>query len=240
MKRSSSWALAACLAALPQGAFALDAHPEARLRGWFLEADGTIEGTDLGAVGFDEPQGAFELGAGLRLGERHHLDVDYLRLDREESARATVSILGILRVESDVSIDVDAHVLRVHYGYEVVDHPWIVLEPFLDLAWVSEETTIVDEFTGDVSRSDESIVLPLPGGEVRIAPRFPLQGRARLSGMATGDGSLLDIEVGIEGVLAFAFAGAGYRHSHFVLDQGGSDSVDVDLDGFFVEGGVRF
>jgi hypothetical protein len=240
MMRSRSFALAACLAAGPSSVWALEVHPEARLRGWFLEADGTVEGTDIGAVGFDELEGAFELGAGLRLGERHHLDVDYLHLDREESARATVSILGIIRFDSDVSIDVRAHALRAHYGYEIFDHPWIVLEPFLELAWVSEDTEIVDELTGDVSRSDESVVFPLPGGEIRIAPTFPLQGRARVSGMATGDGSFFDVEAGIEGVLAFAVAGAGYRYSHFVLEQGGEDSFDVDLDGFYVEGGIRF
>ena len=235
-----SLALAACLAAAPNGAAAFDLHPEARLRGWFLEVDGEIEGTDVGAVGFDEPKGALEVGGGLRLGDRHHLALDYLRLDREESERATVSILGILRFDSDVSIDVDAHLLRAHYGYELVDHPWITLEPFLELAWISEETKIVDEFTGDVAESDESVVLPLPGGELRIAPNFPLQGRARLSGMATGDGSLIDVETGLEAVLGFAFAGAGYRHMHFVLEQSGEDSADVDLDGFYVEGGVRF
>ena len=233
-----SLALAACLATVPGAALAFEVHPEARVGDWFLAADGTIEGTDLGVVGFDDAAGALEVGGGVRLGERHHLAVDYLRFDRKESAIATVSILDLIRFESEVSIDVDAHLLRAHYGYELVDHPWVVLEPFLELAWLDEETKIVDEFTGDTSESDESVVFPLPGGEVRVAPRFPVQGRGRLSGMATGEGSLVDVEAGVEGVLGFAFAGAGYRYSHLELDQGGD--VDVDLDGFYVEGGVRF
>lgn len=241
MTRPPSLALAACLATVPGTSLALDVHPEARVRGWFVEVDGSIEGTDLGAVGFDDPKGALELGAGVRLGERHHLGIDYLRLGREEAERATVSILGLLRFETDVAIDVDAHVVRAHYGYELVDHPWISVEPFLDLAVIREDTEIVDEFSGDVSNSEETIVFPLPGAEARIAPSFPLQGRVRLSGMATGEGSLLDVETGLEGALGFVFAGAGYRHTQFILDRSDDvDSVDVDLDGFYVEGGVRF
>src|SRR5205085_837374 len=90
---------------------------ELAARGWFMAATGTANGTDLAKLGFDDAKGAPEFRGELVLADRHHLGITYLRIRREESAVVSGTILGIIRFDDPVDLDVSVDDVRGHYGY---------------------------------------------------------------------------------------------------------------------------
>ena len=220
------------------GARGLDLRPEAAAHGWFFGAEGKIEDTDLGAIGFSEIEPQPEIRGGVIVAGRHHVGASYLRIRREEQGTVTALVLGILQVEDDVAMDLAVDSVRAHYGYSVVANPTIDVEPFVELGYLREETDIVDRTAGLESRSEDSGIFPLFGVALVLGPESPIRPRVRAAGIATGQGHLVDVEGGVEARLGPAFAGLGYRHVDFLLR--GDGDADVDLDGFYLEGGVKF
>ncbi len=230
----------AMMLSLPAAAIALDVHPSLSASGWFFSVDGTIEGSDLGALGFDRSKGQPEIVGGLALG-RHHLEVTYLRVRRAEEGTASGQILGVFQTNDQVSVDLAVDYVRGHYGYSLVSNPTIDVEPFLEVGYLHEVTDIVDQTAGQSTRSDESSVFPLPGLGLRLFPSFPVHLQARGTGIGTGSGHLIDVQGGLEGGFQWLFGGLGYRYVDFLLDDNVGERVaDVQLKGVYVQGGVRF
>jgi hypothetical protein len=239
--RAAALGLAVLLAAANASAFGVEG--ELGARGWFLSADGTANGTDLAALGFDDAKGAPEFRGQLLLGDRHHLGVSYLRIRREESATATATILGVLRFNDPVSLDLSVDDVRFHYGYSLRPHRWLEVQPFLEIAYLHGEVTTTETLLSQTSHEEDSIVLPMPGLEVVIAPEFPVHLIGRAEGMGVGKGHLVDVEGGAEAVYSLFFAGVGYRHADLVVNEEGSNGgelADARLKGLYVEGGLRF
>ncbi len=236
MRMFLACALGAAL--LPSRASALDVSGDILFRGWFFGATGTVDRTDLASLDFDKAKGQPEFQGGLVLGERHHLGISYLRIRREEEGLATGTILGILRFRDDVSLDLSVDYVRGHYGYSLLANSWVDVQPFLELAYLREETTLVDHTFSQTSHQEDSAVFPLPGAELVFARSFPVHLRARAEGIGTGQGHLVDVEGGAEGAWGIFFAGVGYRYLDFVVDR--HDVADVRLKGVYAEGGVRF
>ena len=237
--RAAELMIAALLAASDASAFSVAG--ELAARGWFMSATGTADGTDLAKLGFDDAKGAPEFRGELVLAERHHLGITYLRIRRDESAVVSGTILGIIRFDDPVDLDVSIDDVRGHYGYSVLASRWLDLQPFLELAYLHGEVTTKDLFT--TSHADKSIVLPMPGLELVVAPAFPVHLKARAEGMGVGQGHLVDVQGGAEAQYAFFFAGLGYRHADLVVNEGGTngrDLADARLKGLYVEGGWRF
>jgi len=224
-------------------ASALSVQGDLGARGWFLSADGTANGTDLAALGFDDAKGAPEFRGDLVLGERHHLGASYLRIRRDESAVATATILGVLRFNDPVSLDLSVDDVRFHYGYGFRVHHWLEVQPFLEIAYLRGDVTTTETLLGQTSHEEDSIVLPMPGLEVVIAPAFPIHLKGRAEGMGVGRGHLLDVQGGAEAAYAFFFGGFGYRYADLEVNEKGSsggDLADLRLKGLYVEGGLRF
>jgi hypothetical protein len=233
--------LGVVLAAANASAFSVQGDLAAR--GWFLSADGTANGTDVAALGFDDAKGAPEFRGRLLLGERHHLGVSYLRMRRDESAVATATILGVVRFDDPVRLDLSVDDVRFHYGYGLRPHRWLEVQPFLEVAYLHGEVTTTETLFGQTSHEEDSIVLPMPGLEVVIAPEFPVHLIGRAEGMAVGQGHLLDVQGGAEAAYAFFFAGLGYRYADLEVNEegnGGGDLADLRLKGLYLEGGLRF
>jgi hypothetical protein len=236
MKVASTLALAATL--VPGLAHALDVRGEVAARAWLFSAHGDVQDTDLDALGFDRAEGQPEFRVGAEIADRHHLNVSYLRIRREEEATATARILGILQVDDPVSVDISADYVRLHYGYSVLADSWLDLQPFLEIGVLRESSTVVDGLLGQRSEQDETIPFPIPGVAAQVAPGFPLHARAQVGGIATPQGHLIDVEGGAEAEVAHVFAGVGYRYADVSIDEG--DEADVRLKGLYLEGGLRF
>jgi hypothetical protein len=239
--KAAAFALGAALMASHASAFSVDG--DVAVRGWFVAATGTADRTDLATLGFDEAKGAPEFRGELVLGERHHLGVSYLRIRREENAVVTGTILGILRVDDPVDLDVSVDDVRGQYGYSVVASRWIDVQPFLELAYLRGDVTTFDGLLDRTTRAKDSIVLPMPGLELVVAPAFPVHLKARAEGMGVGKGHLIDVRGGAEAAYSVFFAGFGYRHADLLVNEGGSsggDLADARLHGLYVEGGWRF
>jgi len=227
--------LAAALA--PTWASALDVHPEVAARSWFVSAHGEVQRTDLDTLDFDRGEGQSEFRVGAQIGERHHLNVSYLRIRREEQGLATGSILGLIQFQDPLSIDVSADYVRMHYGYSIVHQPWFDVQPFLEVGVLHESTRVSEELLGQTSRQRETIPVPVPGIAAELAPEFPVHARAQVGGIAVPDGHLFDVEGAAEADVGFVFAAIGYRYADVVVD---TDAIDVNLKGLFLEGGLRF
>jgi hypothetical protein len=239
--RAVALVLGVALAASNASAFSVQGDLDAR--GWFLSADGTANGTDLQTLGFDDAKGVPEFRGRLVLGEWHHLGVSYLRIRRDESAVVTGTILGVIRFNDPVTLDLSVDDVRGHYGYSVLANRWLDVQPFLEIAYLRGEVTTTESALGRTSRVNDSIVFPMPGLEITIAPAFPVHLIGRAEGMAVGKGHLVDVQGGAEAAYSFFFAGLGYRHADLVVNRGGSnggDLADVRLKGLYVEGGLRF
>lgn len=237
---SRSLLVLAVTLSLSGAAQALEIHPSLFARGWFFSVEGTINGSDLGALGFDRIKGQPEIGGGLALG-RHHLEVSYLRVRRTEEGTASGEIFGFFQANDQVSVDLSVDYLRGHYGYSLVSNSMIDVEPFLEVGYLHEVTDIVDQTAGQSTRSNEAAVFPLPGLQLLVAPSYPVHLRARGTGIGTGDAHLIDVEGGLEGGFHGLFGGVGYRYVDFLFENSGGDKVaDVRLKGIFVAGGVRF
>lgn len=233
-------AVATAILTLPGLAGAIDLRPEVSGRGWFFSADGHIENTDLDALDFDEAKGQPEVRGGLTLNGRHRFGVSYLRVRREERGIARAVVLGILPLEDEVSIDLSVDDVRGHYGYRVFANRVASVEPFLEVSYLREETDIANATTGQSDHQEDATVFPLPGVEVVLAPSFPLRLRARVAGIGTGQGHLIDVEGGAEARVGFVFGGLGYRYVDFLVEDGDAEVADVTLTGLYLEGGLRF
>ena len=234
-------ALLAGALALPAPAVALDVGGHAAVRGWFFGVDGTIEeDTDLDALDFDDLKGQPEFFGGLRLGRRHHLSFAYLLVRRSEEGTAEGQVLGIVPVQDQVAIDLDVDYVRGGYGFSVLARDWIELRPFLEVAYLREETDIRNQSTGDRNRQEDSAVFPLPGAEVVVGAAFPVRLRGRAAGIGTGDGHLIDVEGGVEAGWRWVFGGLGYRYVDFRVEDSGGEVADVSADGLYLQGGLRF
>ena len=103
--------------------------------------------------------------------------------------------------------------------------------------------TTTETLLGQTSHEEDSIVLPMPGLEVVVAPEFPVHLKGRAEGMAVGQGHLLDVQGGAEAAYSAFFAGLGYRYADLEVDEEGNgdgDLADLRLKGLYVEGGLRF
>ena len=239
--RTTALVIAAVLTASNAPAFSVQG--ELAVRGWFISADGTADRTDLGALGFNDAKGAPEFRGGLVLGERHHLGVSYLRIRRNERAVVTGTILGILRFDDPTNLDISVDDVRAHYGYSVLANRWFDVQPFLEIAYLHGDVTTMESLFSRTSHANESIVFPMPGLELVVAPAFPVHLKASAEGMGVGKGHLVDVQGGAEAVYSLFFAGVGYRHADLVVNEEGSnggDLADARLKGLYVEGGLRF
>jgi hypothetical protein len=236
------WIVTLALAAAfsPATASALDVHGDFLARGWFFGATGEADRTDLKALGFDRAKGQPEFEGRLVVGERHHAGVSYLHIRRQEEGTVDGTILGILRFQDDVSLDLDVDYVRAHYGYSLLSDSWIDLQPFLELAYLHESTDLIDRTFGVTSHQKEDVVFPLPGVEVVVAPAFPVCLKAHAEGMGIPRGHLIDVVGGLEGQWGLFVAGVGYRYLKFVVDDHGQTVADVRLKGVYAEGGLRF
>jgi len=235
------WIVMLALAVLsPATASALEVHGDLLARGWFFGATGEADRTDLKALGFDHAKGQPEIEGRLVLGERHHVGVSYLHIRREEEGVVDGTILGILRFQDDVSLDLHVDYVRAHYGYSLLSDSWIDLQPFLELAYLHESTDLLDRTFGLTSRQKENVVFPLPGAEVVVAPAFPVHLKAHAEGMAISRGHIIDVAGGVEGVWGIFVAGVGYRYLKFVVNDNDRDVANVRLKGIYAEGGLRF
>ncbi len=225
----------------PAAAAALSVEVEGAARGWFFSANGTIQDTDIEALGFDGIRGQPELRGALVLNERFHFRGSYLRIRRSEEGTISGTILGILRFDNDVSMELQVDDVRGHLGYSVLTNDWIDVEPFVEVAYLREETTIVNRTFGQTSRQEENAVFPLPGLTFVIAPSSPLHVEVRAAGIGIDRGHLIDVVSGLEALYRFAFLGVGYRYVDFLFeDSDGVEQADAQLKGVYLEGGVRF
>jgi hypothetical protein len=233
--------LAAALPLWAAEASAFEVGGELAARAWFFSANGRVQSTDLDALGFDSLKGQPEFRGSLALGRRFHVGASYLRIRRSERGTISGTILGILQFDNDVSLDVEVDDIRGHFGYSVLASDWIDVEPFVEVSYLREDTTLVNHTLGQTSRQKDDIVFPLPGLGVVAAPNSPLHVQVRAEGMGIDRGHLIDVSGGIEGVYRFAFLGAGYRFVDFELkDSGDVEQADAQLKGLYVEGGWRF
>ncbi|MEA2626144.1 MAG: hypothetical protein QOD06_2189 [Candidatus Binatota bacterium] len=228
------------LVAFAVPAAAVDFQPELAARGWFFKADGDIEDTALEPLGFDELEGQLEVRGGLGIGEHHHVELSYTRLRRSEEGRVSAVILGLIRVEDEATLDLDVDYYRLHYGYRFAPASFVRIEPFVDVGFLDEHTLVVDRTTGESGGSDDFAVFPMLGAELVLGPGALVHPRLRVAGMGTGGGHLVDVEGGLEGVVGPVFGGLGYRNVDYRIEDQGRDVANVNLDGFYVEGGVRF
>ena len=237
-----SWRGAVVLAAVlwPYTAGAFDIGGSLVARGWFFGASGQADRTDLDPLGFDDAKGQPEIEGTLVLGGRHHLGVTYLHVRREEEGTTTGTILGILRFQDDVSLDLTVDYVRAHYGYSLISNAWLDLEPFLEAAYIHESTDLVDRTFGQRSRQKEDIGFPFPGAEVVIAPSLPVHLIGRAEGMGINRGHAIDVQGGAQAQWGMFMAGFGYRWMKFVVDHHDEAIADVRLKGFYAEGGLRF
>lgn len=238
MKGLATLALGAML--VPAVAAATDVGGGFAARAWFFSASGQTNGTDLDTLDFDAPQAQPEFRGDLVVNERHHLEASYLRIRRAERGVATGTILGLVRFDDPVDLDIAVDDVRLHYGYDVVDSPWFELEPFLEVAYVREQSTLDEFVLGQRTHQERSIVFPLPGVAMTSPGRYPVRFKARAEGMAISRGHLVDVEGGAEAALHYVFAGVGYRYVDATIEDGDREVADVRLKGIYVEGGIRF
>lgn len=225
----------------PTASSALQLRPEIAVRGWFLGGKGIVAGTDIAVLGFDHQKVEPEFRGGLGIGDRHHLEVSYLRIRRQEAGLVSGQILGIVRFQDQTSLDISVDDLRFRYGYTLFASDWLDLQPFIDLAYLQEESTTVEQMFNQTTHQSDSAVFPLPGLQVVVAPAFPVRLKGKAEGIGTGSEHLIDVEGGAELALGFAFAGIGYRHVNLLLqDRNDQDIAKVRLNGVYLEGGVRF
>jgi hypothetical protein len=233
-------ALIACVMLAPATARALEVHGDLVGRGWFFGATGEADRTDLEALGFDHAKGQPEVEGALVLGGRHHLGVSYLHVSRQEEGVVNGTILGVLRFQDDVSLDLTVHYVRAHYGYSLISNAWLDFQPFLEGAYLHESTDLVDHTLGQTSHQKQDVGFPLPGVEIVLAPSLPVRLTAHAEGMGISRGHLIDVVGGAEGEWGIFTAGVGYRWMKFVVHDNGSDAADVRLKGIYAEGGLRF
>ncbi|MGH7898925.1 MAG: hypothetical protein ACREQQ_13300 [Candidatus Binatia bacterium] len=239
MRLFSALTLAALV--FPAASSAVQLRPEVAVGGWFLEARGTVTGTDIESLGFDRQKVQPEFRGAVQIGDRHHLEVSYLRIRRQEEGVVSGFILGVLRFQDPVSLDIAIDDLRFRYGYSLLRGDWIEAEPFLEIGYVREESTTVEQALGQTSHQEESAVYPLPGLRIVFAPAFPVRLQASAAGIGTGSAHLIDVQGGAELAFGYGFAGVGYRHLDALFrDDDDQEVADVRLDGVYLEGGVRF
>lgn len=238
MKGLATLALGAML--VPPVASAADVDGVLAARAWFFSASGQTNGTDLDTLDFDAPKGQPEFRGELALNERHHLAASYLRIRRAERGVTSGTVLGVVRFDDPIDLDVSLDDVRARYGYDVVESEWFELEPFLEVAYVREESTLTELLLGQRTHQRQSIVFPLPGVAVASTDRYPVRIKASAEGMAIGRGHLIDVQGGAETAIRFAFAGVGYRYVDATIDDGDREVADVRLKGVYVEGGIRF
>ena len=231
------WMVVAAMLVSPEISPALEIGGHLVARGWFFGIDGNIEDTDLDALDFDDHKGQPEIGGGLRLGRRHHLDLAWLIVRRDEEGTAQAEVLGVIPIQDRVAIDLEVDYLHGGYGFSLLANDWIDLRPFIEVAWLREETDIRNATTGERQHQEESAVFPLPGARIALAPGFAVHLVARASGMATGRGHLIDVEGGVETGWRWFFGGVGWRYVDVEIDD---DTADLTADGFYLRGGARF
>ena len=225
----------------PTASSAVQLRPDVSVRGWFFGAKGTVTGTDLETLGFDHQKVQPEFRGGLQIGDRHHVEISYLRIRRTEEGVVSGQILGIIRFQDPTSLEISVDDLRFHYGYSLLAGDWLDLQPFFELAYLREESTTTEQALGQTNHQKQSPVFPLPGLQIVLAPAFPVRLKARAEGIGTGGQHLIDVEGGAELALGYGFAGLGYRHvAGLFKNDADQDIADVRLDGVYLEGGVRF
>jgi hypothetical protein len=225
----------------PTAASALQLRPEVGVGGWFLGGKGIVTGTDIAVLKFDHQKVEPEFHGGLGIGDRHHLEVSYLRIRRQEAGLVSGQILGVVRFQDQTSLDISLDYLRFRYGYSVIAGDWLDLQPFIALGYLREESTTVEQTFSQTSHQSDSAVFPLPGLQIVVAPAFPVRFKGRAEGIGTGSEHLIDVEGGAELAMGFAFAGVGYRHVDCLFQDGNDqDIANVRLNGVYLEGGVRF
>ncbi len=235
------WAMLALGATLVPGVSpAMEVGGELAARGWFFSASGQTNGTDLDTLAFDSAKGQPELRGALTLDDRHHFGARYLRIRREEQGIATGTILGIVKFDDPIDLDISVDDVRASYGYDLLETDWFEVEPFLEVSYLREESTLTEMLLGQTSHQQETIVFPLPGLRVSTPERYPLRAHASAEGMAIGRGHLVDVEGGADAALSFAFAGVGYRYVDAEVESHDRTVADVRLKGVYVEGGIRF